>query len=285
MDFINSNGCTNTLSTALTIFPDPDITFTISGTNNADPDGTAFCYDDDPITLRGIFNERTLGYSAATGTFTIGETVLGQTSGASGEVVLDDGSNLILTNVTGSFDAVTNETIAGQTSTETATLNSTTGANLSLATGVFSKTGAGLGTTSNNEVVFDPTSAHGGDAFATRSTHTINFTYTDDNGSSGCQYVISKTFFVDPRPETIPVSNGSPEDGDEIHFNAICNDGGNIDVYVRMIDPADGVTEITDYTGYTFTWTVGTTTFPAVDDDNNFSFTSSNVDLEIDVLG
>lgn len=59
-----------------------------------------------------------LGYGGLVGTFAIGETITGGTSGATAVITFDDGSNLNLDSVTGTFVAA--ETITGGTSGATA---------------------------------------------------------------------------------------------------------------------------------------------------------------------
>lgn len=75
--------------------------------------------------LRGIFGGVTTGVylpiSSASGTFTVGETVTGGSSGATGTVALDgNGEFLLLTTPSGTFTA--GETVTGGTSSKTATV-------------------------------------------------------------------------------------------------------------------------------------------------------------------
>lgn len=64
----------------------------------------------------------TIPFTAASGTFTVGETITGGTSGATAIVVADSGTELGVSDITGTFTP--GETITGGTSTETATLTS-----------------------------------------------------------------------------------------------------------------------------------------------------------------
>ncbi len=291
MQFTNPNGCVNGISTSITIHPDPDVTFENTATPNIELDNTAFCYDDDPVTLRGVFNGRTLGYTQVSGAFIVGEVVIGQTSNAQGEVLFDNGSQLFLTNAIRAFDAAATETIVGLTSGATATINSSTGANLTAASGVFTKTGLGLGATSNNEVIFDPAAAHGNDPFAARSSHLLTFSYVDENGTDGCGITVSKTVFVDPRPELSTVNTGSPEDGELFFITNLCDDESKeITAEIRFIDPIDptGSQEEDDYSGYTFNWfldgrTVALNPVPGELNTNIITIQDSDFVLEVDV--
>lgn len=63
------------------------------------------------FTLQAYYS---ISYKTKTGTYTVGETVTGGTSGATGVILSDFGTTLLLGTVTGVF--VTNETITGGTS-------------------------------------------------------------------------------------------------------------------------------------------------------------------------
>ncbi|WP_425391337.1 LamG-like jellyroll fold domain-containing protein [Ekhidna sp.] len=92
--------------------------------------------------------------------------------------------------------------------------------------------------------------------FEPQSSSVIQFEYTDENG---CFNFVETTLFVDPVPEEIRVSNGSPQDGEVFFITDICNDdSGQITAAVRFIDPTDpaGVTEEDDYSNYTFNWSL-----------------------------
>ncbi len=136
--------------------------------------------------------------------------------------------------------------------------------NLDLVNGTGSFSGAGINNTSNGFATFNPSGAHGGDPFAVQSSHTINFTYTDQYN---CQTVFPKTILVNPRPEPV-----GTEDVNQIQFNQICNDDAlSTEAYIEMIDPADGVTVLTDYTGYTFVWSVNGGLGQIIMNDNQHS--------------
>ncbi len=67
----------------------------------------------------------TLVYTGLTGTFVVGEIVIGSTSGARGKVIADNGSTtMVIQGLTGVF--VPGETITGQTSGATATVSTIT---------------------------------------------------------------------------------------------------------------------------------------------------------------
>jgi len=67
--------------------------------------------------------QETFTISAASGTFTQGETITGGTSGETAEVLADNSGTLLVRSVSGAFTA--SETITGGTSSETATFDST----------------------------------------------------------------------------------------------------------------------------------------------------------------
>ena len=72
----------------------------------------------------GIYTLYTLNYNNASGPFTVGETVTGGTSGATGEVFFDSGALMYVENVVGAFDE--GETITGGTSGSTADITTIT---------------------------------------------------------------------------------------------------------------------------------------------------------------
>lgn len=63
-----------------------------------------------------------IGISSKSGTYTLGETITGGTSGATGEYVYDDGTTMFVTDVTGLFQS--GETLTGGTSAATSTSTS-----------------------------------------------------------------------------------------------------------------------------------------------------------------
>lgn len=67
-------------------------------------------------------DQRAVNYSAATGTFTIGETITGSGSGATGALIYDTGTALVLDGVTGNYLAT--DTLTGSSSGVTADADS-----------------------------------------------------------------------------------------------------------------------------------------------------------------
>lgn len=72
----------------------------------------------------GIYTLYTLNYLNLSGAFTVGETVTGSTSGATGQVFFDSGILMYIENINGRFDE--GETITGGTSGATATITTIT---------------------------------------------------------------------------------------------------------------------------------------------------------------
>ena len=109
--------------------------------------------------------------------------------------------------------------------------NAVTGA--PIGSGVFEIPGISI-STNNGVAVFNAADVNGSDPYAGRSEHTVNYTYQDGNG---CQQTVSKTFFVNPRPEFV----GSREQGDVINGIQVLNScaSADIKVYVEMVDNKD----------------------------------------------
>ncbi|MEM9340427.1 MAG: hypothetical protein AAGA66_16955, partial [Bacteroidota bacterium] len=119
-------------------------------------------------------------------------------------------------------------------------------------------------TTNNNRAFFDPSAVHdafhggGTQPFASQSTHTINFTYTDE---FGCPNTVSKTIFVNPRPEIVT---------GQIQTATSCASGA-VELFVEMAD---------DESDYTYEWSVNGVTVDGVnvadedgdEDDETFTY-------------
>ncbi len=97
--------------------------FTGSGTNDVAIQGnyTGITTATFTLTIDGTDAQR-IQYTSLSGTFSVGETITGSTSGAHGTLQSDDGTNLVIDGITGLFAG--GETITGGTSFATATTSS-----------------------------------------------------------------------------------------------------------------------------------------------------------------
>lgn len=83
---------------------------------------TALTIGEDLRVAQQLTSGYILPYNSASGAFAVGEEVLGDSSGATGDILYDGGTFFVLDNVVGTFTQ--SEMITGQTSTETATTGS-----------------------------------------------------------------------------------------------------------------------------------------------------------------
>ncbi len=95
----------------------------------------------------------------------------------------------------------------------------------------------------NGSAIINADTYHGGDPFAAQTSHTIVYTYTD---GKGCDNSITRTFFVNPRPEFV---------GGAIQTASTCATS-SVELFVDM---TDGVSN------YTFTWFVNGAQVDGVD--------------------
>ena len=125
--------------------------------------------------------------------------------------------------------------------------------------------GPGISDSDPNDGIafFDPVAALGGDSYADTEVNTIVFTYEDQYG---CEINSFVDITVHPLPEALFDVNLSQVRFDvESDFGEIC-DGENPQARIRMT--TDGLTEIVDYTGYSFQWFVNANDYGIVIDDN-----------------
>ena len=101
-----------------------------------------------------------------------------------------------------------------------------------LGGGVFSIPGVSL-STNNGEAVFAASDANGADPYLGQSSHTVEYTYQDDNG---CEHTVSKTFSVNPRPEFVGTNINDDIDGIQV-ANSCASSA--IKVFVEMTDNKD----------------------------------------------
>jgi hypothetical protein len=140
--------------------------------------------------------------------------------------------------------------------------------------------------TSNNLSSFVPLARHnaapgGTDPFKLQTEHEIRFTYVD---GFGCEHSVTQSIFINPRPRPTRTQGLN-----QIQFSEICQ-GLPAQAFIEIYDPADGVTVLSDYTGYSFTWLVNGANFGTVFNSNqspsitdlatnlNFNVTITNTD-------
>ncbi|MEM6643670.1 MAG: T9SS type A sorting domain-containing protein [Bacteroidota bacterium] len=175
-----------------------------------------------------------------------------------------------------------------------------------VTSGAFSSSELGGLTTSNGAAAFSPQNEHNayhtnqntiggavtGDAgiFLNQSEITVTFTYTDP--VSGCDNSVDAVLRVNPEAEfydiervaALPTSDlASGRLSNVIRLSNFCNDGTNIDATVELVDPEAGENTLeTDYSGYTFDWSIGSVSQQVVG-SNAFNFPLSAEEFTVNL--
>ncbi|MFY0654744.1 MAG: T9SS type A sorting domain-containing protein [Cyclobacteriaceae bacterium] len=151
-----------------------------------------------------------------------------------------------------------------------------------LSGNLFDSPSGAIGNLGNNKANFVIATAHP-DPFAPEDSYDVTFTYTD---LLGCDITLSKTIIVKPRPKP-----SGTEDVNQIQFTQICKESdavsdseNEIAALIEMLDPADGASPISDYTNYTFDWTVNGSLVGSMSNTNSISFEESANNLNFSVV-
>lgn len=120
--------------------------------------------------------------------------------------------------------------------------------------------------------------------FELQTSFLVQFEYQD---VQGCTHFVEQTIYVNPLPDiSYTVDGNGDTNPDAIRFTQICDDPAlNTEFNVVLIDPADptGLVELTDYTNYSFTWSVNGSSDVTVNDDNTYFVNVATPNLSIDL--
>ncbi|MEP2398576.1 T9SS type A sorting domain-containing protein [Ekhidna sp.] len=146
---------------------------------------------------------------------------------------------------------------------------------INLNSGQFSSDQTGNLGTNIGQGVFNTVAQHdafhgSSGKFLNQSTINITFDYTDDNT---CDNTVNVNLFVNPEPEVLDVTGLSPSDlaaargTNFIRLTDFCEGSTAVTAEIKLVEPfaddpinfplVEATDEEDDYSGYTFTWTVG----------------------------